>query len=522
MKSRIKNFNDLLDTLMGSLPFTIIPVILYFLILGGILSYQNLVDSAFFTTFSLFCLILIPNNFLIESLSTDKKTKTISLFISVVLALTIGIMSNFGNEIFLSKLTHISIGYALTLFFISVYLNYQKDESEFGNYILKTLSSYLKITINYVALAFGGLFITLAFNYLLLSDINYYSVLSLQIIIFGCYYLPSLIYRLYKPEKEAEAFFKNLISYILIPLVTIAFVIIYLYIIKLIITFTLPANQVFYIVSFLFLIAMPVWTMSKKMKLNKTETKLTKLFPVLFIPLIFIQIYCLSIRIISYGLTTTRYLCAVFVIIEVIYYLIYFTKPKKCGQIILYIAGISFIAYSIPYINMYDLSNQSQYNRLKKYSEIKNPTDKELKQLTSSYYYLYYNNEGATYLDKLNISKSYIDSISKDYYNHYYYADNLNPSFEVEGYKNGTIVNGYIENGNLTIRQNYDTILTTTSDEFENYLNNRENLDNYLEDNFEVKLDDDTKLIITEISFNYNENSVNADYYNFQGILLTK
>ena len=194
MKSRIKNFNDLLDTLLGSLPFTIIPVILYFLILGGILSYQNLLDSAFFTTFSLFCLILIPNNFLIESLSTDKKTKTISLFISVILALTIGIISNFGNEIFLSKLTHISIGYALTLFFISVYLNYQKDESEFGNYILKTLSSYLKITINYVALAFGGLFITLAFNYLLLSDINYYSVLSLQIIIFGCYYLPSLIY----------------------------------------------------------------------------------------------------------------------------------------------------------------------------------------------------------------------------------------------------------------------------------------------------------------------------------------
>ena len=79
-----------------------------------------------------------------------------------------------------------------------------------------------------------------------------------------------------------------------------------------------------------------------------------------------------------------------------------------------------------------------------------------------------------------------------------------------------TIVNGYIENGNLTIRQNYDTILTTTSNEFENYLNNRENLDNYLEDNFEVKLDDDTKLIITEISFDYNEDSVNADYYNFQ------
>ena len=126
---------------------------------------------------------------------------------------------------------------------------------------------------------------------------------------------------------------------------------------------------------------MPIWTMSKKMKLNKTETKLTKLFPVLFIPLIFIQIYCLSIRIVSYGLTTTRYLCAVFVIIEVIYYLIYFTKPKKCGQIILYMAGISFIAYSIPYINMYDLSNQSQYNRLKEYSEIENPTDKELKQL---------------------------------------------------------------------------------------------------------------------------------------------
>ena len=177
--------------------------------------------------------------------------------------------------------------------------------------------------------------------------------------------------------------------------------------------------------------------MSKKKKLNKTETKLTKLFPVLFIPLIFYSNILLKYQ--NYLIRTNNnpLLMCRFVIIEVIYYLIYFTNPKKCGQIILYIAGISFIAYSIPYINMYDLSNQSQYNRLKKYSEIKNPTDKELKQLTSSYYYLYYNNEGATYLDKLNISKSYIDSISKDYYNHYYYADNLNPSFEVEGYKNG-------------------------------------------------------------------------------------
>ena len=75
MKNRVKNFNKLLNTLVNNLPFTIIPVIIYFLLLGGVLSCSSILNSSFFSTFSVVCLILIPNNFLIESLNTDKTTK---------------------------------------------------------------------------------------------------------------------------------------------------------------------------------------------------------------------------------------------------------------------------------------------------------------------------------------------------------------------------------------------------------------------------------------------------------------
>lgn len=526
MKNRVKNFNKLLNTLVNNLPFTIIPVIIYFLLLGGVLSCSSILNSSFFSTFSVVCLILIPNNFLIESLNTDKTTKKVSLFISVVLALTIGIMSNFGSEIFLSKLLHICIGYALTLFFISVYLNYKNSNNEFGNYLLKTLSSFIKITINYFALAFGVLFITLAFNYLILNDIDFLSVLSLQTIVFGCYYLPSLIYRLYKPEKEAEDFFKTLISYILIPIVAIIFIIVYLYILKLLITLNLPGNQVFELITIFFLIAMPVWTMSKHLKLNKTESKLAFYFPYLFVPLIFIQIYCLSIRVVNYGLTTARYLCISFVLLEIIYYILYFTDSKKCGQILLFMAGFAFVTYSIPYINMYDLSNQNQYNRLNKYLEIENPSDDELQALSSSYYYLYFNVEGKNYLNDININKSYIESISNTYYsgnNNYYNTDELELNFDVKDYTNARIVNGNIENNNVNILQDNQTILTFTNTEsFYQYISNRENLQNYLTKNSKIEINNNNTLILTKLEFTYNDNTEEVNNFTFQGILLTK
>lgn len=526
MKSRFKNINKILNTLINNLPFTIIPIIIYFLLLGGILSCQNILNSSFFKTFSVVCLILIFNNYLIESLKTDKEIKKISLFISVVLSLTIGIMSNFGNEIFLSKLMHIITGYVLTLLFISIYLNYKNSNNEFGNYLLKTFSSFIKITINYFALAFGVLFITLAFNYLILNQVDFLSILSLQTIVFGCYYIPSILYRLYKPEKETENFFKVLISYILIPVVTIMFIIIYLYMLKLLITFNLPENQVFELITIFFLIAMPVWTMSKHLKLNKTEKKLTFYFPYLFVPLIFIQIYCLSIRVVNYGLTTTRYLGIAFIILEIIYYIIYFTESKKCGQILLFMAGFAFVTYSIPYVNMYDLSNQNQFNRLKAYSEIENPSNEELQSLSSSYYYLYFNKEGKLYLNNINISKSYIDNISSKYYtgqNDYYNTDNLELNFNIKDYNNAKIIKGNIENDNIDIKQDNKTILSfSNTDKFNEYINNRENLQSYLKQNYEIEINDNNKIIITQINFTYNSLSKETSNYTFEGILLTK
>ena len=102
-------------------------------------------------------------------------------------------------------------------------------------------------------------------------------------------------------------------------------------------------------------------------------------------------------------------------------------------------------------------------------------------------------------------------------------TDELELNFDVKDYTNARIVNGNIENNNVNILQDNQTILTFTNTEsFYQYISNRENLQNYLTKNSKIEINNNNTLILTKLEFTYNDNTEEVNNFTFQGILLTK
>ena len=58
------------------------------------------------------------------------------------------------------------------------------------------------------------------------------------------------------------------------------------------------------------------------------------------------------------------------IIFEIVYIIIYLTKKEKVSRILLVFLALTVISTIAPYINMFTISNLSQYNNLKIYKYI--------------------------------------------------------------------------------------------------------------------------------------------------------
>ena len=108
----------------------------------------------------------------------------------------------------------------------------------------------------------------------LLIELDYIVFVKLEILLLVLYYIPSLIISLEtKPEEESK-FIYALINYVSLPLVSIATLIIYLYIIKLLLTLELPYTATFRTNAILLTFGIPLVLMS----LSYDNTKLSYIF----------------------------------------------------------------------------------------------------------------------------------------------------------------------------------------------------------------------------------------------------
>lgn len=552
IKEKVLNLFKILKKSLEKFPFTIIGILILTVIYTICLD-NNLLSVKTIENTTIFIIIFSSSCFLIETLLEDSiKKRAIYYIISVFLAGMLTYFCNIEetflgmeNEIFLYRITRIIVCYLLSVILLGIYYNFKKSNKTFEEYLTNTIVNMFKTSLIYGIFSIGIATITAIFVYLILDGSNYIWIARMEVLLFGIYYIPTIIYTFYNKEEQIGKFAQIVIKYVLGTLVMSAFVIIYMYIIKIILLRNMPSNQIFRILSALFIIGLPIWTMILSFKDESIFNKINKKLPLLFIPFIILQIYSIGIRIHTNGITPLRYLCLMLLIFEIIYTIMYIKHKEKIGNMLLALISLTIISIIVPYINMFNISNYSQYQNLKIYKQKSEYTDEEKTKIYGAYYYLKYSIEGKKLLD--NLTEQELDEIEvfKNSMNETnqnraksIYAEKRLDYVQIEGYKKlYTIDSNYYRTTNQSktiddIFSNFefdiknsntnDTIKVNILPLVKQCINYGEDITEYFDGINKLQIDNDTQIILEEITIRYNEDTNKVDYYNISGYLLSK
>lgn len=551
LKEKIVGVLQTFKKSIGKFPLTIISAIVLTVIYTICLDNYS-IETTTLTNISLFIVIFASSTFLIETvLETKIKKKIIYYIIAAIWATVLTYAVNIeegllgmSNTIFLFKIERFIICYLIATIVLAIYYNYKNLNKTFEQYVTSTFVTIFKTSLIYGILAIGIAMITAVFVYLILDGESYILVARMEILLFGVYYIPTVLYSFYDQEEEIGKFAKIVIKYVLGTLVIVAFAIIYMYIIKIIFLRDIPSNLIFRILSALFIIGLPVWTMILSFKENTTLDKINRKLPLLFIPFIILQIYSIGTRILSNGITELRYLCLMLIIFEIVYIIIYLTKKEKVSRNLLVFLALTVISTIAPYINMFTISNLSQYNNLKIYKQKTEYSEEEKTKIYGAYNYLRHSSiEGKKYIenyltkdDEELIKKLKNSETKKSDNGKNIYVDKDINYIEVEGYKKVYKIDSYSYNSskeNRTIDETFSNIEINTQESnysieanilplINEYVNHENEMNNYSEENNELKLDENKKIILERLILEYDDTTKNVSYYNMSGYLLEK
>lgn len=261
------------------------------------------------------------------------------------------------------------IGYILLLLGATVYCCFKKTGMQFEKYVLKVFSNMFKTFIVYMILFIGFTIVIGIFSVLFLEDSIFYLEPAGSILVIGLYLAPNCIMALNDMKDEPGPFFHMIVKYVLMVLTICAAVIVYLYILKIVILWEIPSNEIFSILSSLFCFGMPVWLMAGYYQDGSAYSRLITAMPYIFAPLICLQVYSIGIRIWQYGMTTNRYLGMMLIVFEIGTLIIWHFFRGQREKILLLFCLQVVVSVYIPGINMYRLSNSWQLFYLKEYSK---------------------------------------------------------------------------------------------------------------------------------------------------------
>ena len=275
----------------------------------------------------------------------------------------------------------------------TLYFFYKKSKCSFEIYTAKAFCGLLKAELVYAVITIGLFLIVAAFN-ALLFELDYSVYERLWIFLLGLVQFPCILVGLSKTDGEISKFGKVMLTIVLPGLLAIAFLIVYIYIIKIIVTLKFPSNQVFGILTAMFAFGVFIWTMAQGICEENTK-KIFRIMPLIFIPFIILQIISMSIRISGYGLTLARYAGIAVVVFEIGYFVLYFIGIAKKKEVIYLalplIAVIVVISYLAPGINAYSSVIASQKGRIVKYFNNKDKAGKRtVKEASEAYSTLKY------------------------------------------------------------------------------------------------------------------------------------
>lgn len=479
----------------------------------------------------------------VEALFENKKDirRVIGYVVSFVIAFVIDriIKSDFVSEEILARWV---CEYAILCFLGTVYTLVRRSKLKFEKYILNLILNLKRVSIIFGIISIGFLILYGIFTVLILDSLSFSIVTKILCLFAGFYYIPVVINSFTDKEAEDTKFNKAVFSRVLLPLIGLAMAIVYIYIIKILFITEVPKNELFSILSMIFVCAFPVYVINKNYGEKDTFLyKVNKLIPYLYIPFIFLQIYAMGIRINSYGLTDSRYMGVVLIIYEIIAIALAVTKNSAHLREIIPATIVISVIVTITPFNFDTLPKLSQKSIVDKYVangvEFDNLSETDKKKFAGAYQYIEddekYINSSLTQIEKEKLSS----------YRTYRYSYNTTEDDEEqkEIYVNASRkldnvdISKYIRISELDYNYNKGTVVEVNEeDEFrvdlkdfamqmvEAKKTSDATLDRVFEESPVIEINDGVDLFLTEFSTRYEVSTDSIEYVRIEGYLLQK
>ena len=375
--------------------------------------------------------------------------------ILIAIGFRYGFNMNLGDSVE-EWLNKIFITYVATLSLLTIYKIIKNNEVSVEEYFLKAIANWGRITFIYILAIIGMWMVIGAFVTLILDGEDFEFFERLFIILFGCFYVPSLIHSATDMTQEHGKIIKTLILYVSTPVTTFLLAIFYMYLVKVSLTGTLFDMELFMILSWVYTIGMPVAMLLKCYDKTGKVKKFSKFLKIAFIPVIILQIITMSMRVNQYGLTSERYMGYILVLFEIcLTTLSLYKDGRHLDKIFLIVIGFAFVFILSP-INYIDIPVKAQITRLDKMLEggFENLSEEDKVQAKKTYVYVLRDDDNAETLIKETIGEenayklenyTYDESLYDSYNNYgdieegpeteYIYADASIDGLDITEYK---------------------------------------------------------------------------------------
>lgn len=301
---------------------------------------------------------------LYEKYFRGKLSKTVLNIIALIISAIAYILLHFYDDKSLVFLALLGIAISEIIFI----LYFSKTDS-----MSKTFSHYFKsfvFNLSVCAITFGGISLCIfAFTTLIhdFKDVHKaYYILGefVGIVLFGTMLLsnvPKLGQKITIPK-----IFKFFVANVMLPIYLLLLFILYIYLAKILFTWTFPSNQVNLFVSFSSLLfVFFAFSLNQYKNENKALSLFLKFGGLLVIPTIAMQFVAIYIRISNYGLTTFRYVSIVLNIFAAVFAIMTLLwREKNLKRSLVVLVGFILLITATP-LNAYDIPIREQSHRLK-------------------------------------------------------------------------------------------------------------------------------------------------------------
>lgn len=225
----------------------------------------------------------------VESLIDDKKDlrRVIGYVISLVIAILFDRLIKY-EVLEETILVRWLVEYVIICFLSTVYCLLKKANESFEKYILNLLLNLKRASIICGIISIGFLIIYAIFTILISDALKFEIVLKILCLFAGFYYLPVVLKAFANEEAEDTRFNKAVFTKVLPPLLFISMAIIYIYIAKIFLVTEVPKNELFGILSFIFVCAFPVYLINKNYTRKRYNCRKIKYGNTIFIYTIYI------------------------------------------------------------------------------------------------------------------------------------------------------------------------------------------------------------------------------------------